>query len=216
LVTGLRGLARPLAPAGRPGGPPAVPQAHALETDARAEVCDLCGITIPERHRHLLHLVERRIECACESCWNVRSGDPEYRPAGNRTLWLPDLQLPDEVWASFQIPIGLAFFMDSTVTACVVALYPSPGGATESELHFESWSRMRELNPVLRELEPDIEGLVVNRLSDPPMYAIAPIDQCYALTGAIKMSWDGISGGPGVQEAVTQFFADLRSEAVRA
>ena len=39
--------------------------------------------------------------------------------------------------------------MDSTVTACVVALYPSPGGATESELHFESWQRMRELNPVL-------------------------------------------------------------------
>ena len=64
--------------------------------------------------------------------------------------------------------------MDSTVTACVVALYPSPGGATESELHFESWNRMRELNPVLRGLEPDIEGLVVNRLADPAAYAIAP------------------------------------------
>ena len=144
----------------------------------------------------------------------MRSGDPEYRPAGNRTLWLPDLDLPDDLWASFQIPIGLAFFMDSTVTGCVVALYPSPGGATESELHFESWSRMRELNPVLRGLEPDIEGLVVNRLSDPPAYAIAPIDQCYALTGAIKANWEGISGGPGVEEAVTRFFDDLRSEAV--
>ena len=57
---------------------------------------------------------------------------------------------------------------------------------------------MRELNPVLRGLEPDIEGLVVNRLADPPAYAIAPIDQCYALTGAIKRNWEGISGGPGV------------------
>ena len=158
----------------------------------------------------------RQIACACESCWNVRSGDPEYRPAGNRTLWLPDLDVPDDLWASFQIPIGLAFFMDSTVTACVVALYPSPGGATESELHFESWRRMRELNPVLDELEPDIEGLVVNRLSDPPAYAIAPIDQCYALTGAIKMSWQGISGGPAVHEAVAQFFEGLRSEGVPA
>jgi hypothetical protein len=146
----------------------------------------------------------------------VRSGDPEYRPVGNRTLWLPELDLPDDLWARFQIPIGLAFFMDSTVTACVVALYPSPGGATESELHFESWRRMRELNPVLDGLEPDIEGLVVNRLSDPPAYAIAPIDQCYALTGAIKMSWQGISGGPAVQEAVAQFFEGLRSEAVAA
>ena len=220
LVSGLRGIARPGARAapttgrGAPdrvlGGDDAAPGA------ADGEVCDLCGITIPERHRHLLHLVERRIDCACESCWNVRSGDPEYRPAGNRTLWLPDLDIPDDLWAAFQIPIGLAFFMDSTVTACVVALYPSPGGATESELHFASWERMRALNPVLRGLEPDIEGLVVNRLASPPAYAIAPIDQCYALTGAIKLHWEGISGGPGVQEAVTRFFDELRSEAAAA
>jgi hypothetical protein len=215
LVSGLRGIRATPQPA-LPGAADALSLADASLTEEGGERCDLCGITIPERHRHLLQLVERRIDCACESCWNVRSGDPDYRPAGNRTLWLPDLNVPDELWASFQIPIGLAFFMDSTVTACVVALYPSPGGATESELHFESWSRMRELNPVLRQLEPDIEGLVVNRLSDPPAYAIAPIDQCYALTGAIKMNWEGISGGPGVQAAVTQFFEGLRSEGVTA
>jgi hypothetical protein len=219
LVADLRGMVRTAGEATRSdgagnttGAAASIPQAP----EADGEVCDLCGITIPERHRHLLHLVERRIECACESCWNVRSGDPEYRPTGNRTVWLPDLDVPDDLWASFQIPIGLAFFMDSTVTACVVALYPSPAGATESELHFASWNRMRELNPVLRELEPDIEGLVVNRLSDPPAYAIAPIDQCYALTGAIKLNWEGISGGPGVHEAVERFFGELRAEAVAA
>ncbi len=217
LVSGLRGRVRPgarTATGTGPGAPdpPLVAVAEAAPLDADAEVCDLCGITIPERHRHLLHLVERRIDCACESCWNMRSGDPEYRPAGNRTLWLPDLDVPDDLWASFQIPIGPAVFMDSTVTACVVALYPSPGGATESELHFDSWQRMRRLNPVLAGLEPDIEGLVVNRLADPPAYAIAPIDQCYALTGAIKLNWEGISGGPGVQEAVARFFDDLRAE----
>jgi len=217
LVSGLRGMARPSAAVVPANGIDATATSEAPGGgDASVEVCDICGITIAEKHRHLLHLVERRIECACESCWNVRSGDPEYRPTGNRTLWLPDLQVPDDLWAGFQIPIGLAFFMDSTVTACVVALYPSPGGATESELHFESWNRMRELNPVLVGLEPDIEGLVVNRLSDPPAYAIAPIDTCYALTGAIKMNWEGISGGPGVQEAVTRFFAELEREAVPA
>ncbi len=218
LVSGLRGIVRPPAAAATSAGlrDPAEEPSFAGEDEITGDVCDLCGITIAERHRHLLHLVERRIACTCESCWNVRSGDPEYRPAGNRTLWLPDLDVPDDLWASFQIPIGLAFFMDSTVTGCVVALYPSPGGATESELHFESWRRMRELNPVLEGLEPDVEGLVVNRLSDPPAYAIAPIDQCYALTGAIKMSWQGISGGPAVQEAVAQFFEGLRSDAVPA
>jgi hypothetical protein len=200
LVSGLRGLARtstrtsPVRP-------------------ADTEVCDLCGVGIPDDHRHLLALSERRIICACEACWAMRSGEGDYRPTGNRTLWLPGLELPDDLWASFQIPIGLAFFMDSTVTSCVVAMYPSPGGATESELHFEAWSRMRQLNPVLEGLEPDIEGLIVNRLVDPPLYVIAPIDRCYALTGTIKAHWEGISGGPAVKSAVTGFFERLRAEA---
>jgi Family of unknown function (DUF5947) len=199
MVSGLRGLARTSA------------RARAPARDV--ELCDLCGGGIPEDHRHLLHLVERRIVCSCEACWAMRAGEGDYRPVGSRTLWLPDLQITDDLWAGFQIPIGLAFFMRSTVTECVVAMYPSPAGATESELHFESWDRMVALNPVLADLEPDIEGLIVNRLSEPPVYAIAPIDRCYALTGAIKMTWEGISGGTGVEHAVSRFFERLRTEA---
>jgi Family of unknown function (DUF5947) len=230
LVSGLRGLARPAAaegPATRSSSGPdgaaswslsgtggAAGRGPSAARTPEVETCDLCGVTIAVDHRHLLHLVERRIVCACEACWAMRSGEGDYRPTGNRTLWLADLQLPDDLWAAFQIPIGLAFFMSSTVTECVVAMYPSPAGATESELHFESWDRMIELNPVLRDLEPDIEGLIVNRLSDPPAYVIAPIDRCYALTGAIKASWEGISGGAGVERAVNSFVEDLRAEAV--
>jgi hypothetical protein len=204
LVSGLRELAR------TPSVPPAV------ATSPGTEVCDLCGIGIAEEHRHLLALAERRIVCACEACWAMRSGEGDYRPVGNRTLWLSALEVPDDLWASFQIPIGLAFFMESTVTACVVAMYPSPGGATESELHFETWSRMLQLNPVLEGLEPDIEGLIVNRLTDPPLYVIAPIDRCYELTGTIKAHWEGISGGAGVEAAVSEFFEALRARAVPA
>jgi hypothetical protein len=205
VVTGLRGLARPTS--ARPPRPAPAPD---------VEVCDVCGVTIAADHRHLLHLTERRIVCACEACWAMRSGEGDYRPTGNRTVWLPDLDIPDDLWAGFQIPIGLAFFMSSTVTGCVVAMYPSPAGATESELHFESWSRMTELNPVLQDLEPDIEGLIINRLSSPRMYVIAPIDRCYALTGAVKVSWEGISGGTGVEGAITRFFEDLHAEALQA
>jgi hypothetical protein len=209
-VSGLRGLARPSSPGTRQGngGTPA-----ASAGVPGVEHCDLCGVTLPEDHRHLLDLAERRLVCSCEACWAMRSGEGDYRPTGNRTVWLPDLDLPDDLWAGFQIPIGLAFFMQSTVTSCVVAMYPSPAGATESELHFESWSRMCELNPVLADLEPDIEGLIVNRLSEPPMYVIAPIDRCYGLTGAIKATWDGISGGAGVDRAVTRFFDQLGADA---
>jgi hypothetical protein len=202
LVSGMRGLARP----GTPSAPTAPPPPATADTEA----CDLCGVGIAEDHRHLLHLGERRIVCACEACWAMRSGEGDYRPTGNRTVWLSGLDVPDDLWAGFQIPIGLAFFMESTVTGCIVAMYPSPGGATESELHFESWNRMRELNPALETLEPDIEGLIANRLCDPPIYVIAPIDRCYELTGTVKAAWEGISGGPGVQMAVDGFFETLR------
>jgi Family of unknown function (DUF5947) len=209
LVSGLRGLAR------QDGGARAANETT-VTRGADTELCDLCGLTIPADHRHLLHLIERRIVCSCEACWAMRAGEGDYRPTGNRTVLLDDLDVPDELWASFQIPIGLAFFMRSTVTECVVAMYPSPAGATESELHFDSWSRMLELNPVLRGLEADIEGLIANRLADPPTYVIAPIDRCYELTGTIKAHWEGISGGSRVDAAVARFFDALKAKAVPA
>jgi Family of unknown function (DUF5947) len=221
MVSGLRGLkARP--PGGaRPtngNGSAAAPGNGTAATangaqEQSSERCDLCSTTIPHDHRHMIYIDERRIVCTCESCWALRSGDAEYRPVGSRILWLDDLAMPDDVWAGFQIPIGLAFFMYSTTSECVVAMYPSPAGATESELHFDTWNRLVQLNPELK-LDPDIEGLIANRLADPPVYAIAPIDRCYELTGAIKANWDGISGGSGVEVAVDRFFEDLRVKAL--
>jgi hypothetical protein len=185
------------------GGPLSAPE----------ERCDLCNAPMPDDHRHLLHLEERRILCSCEPCWALHSGDPEYRPAGMRTVWLEDFECPDEVWASFQIPIGLAFFMRSSTTGGVVAFYPSPAGATESELDLEAWDAFVEANPRLADLDPDGEALVVNRLGDAPQYVIAPIDDCYRLVGMIKSRWEGISGGSAVETAVPGFFDDLRARA---
>ena len=197
MISGLRGLAQPKPP-----------------TPVSAEErCDLCGTTVPPDHRHMLNLYERQIVCVCESCWALRSGDSDFAPTGNRTVWLEAFELPEELWAQFRIPIGLAFFMHSSVTDCIVAMYPSPAGATESELHFETWSRLVEMNPVLQSLEHDTEGLIVNRMSDPPAFAIAPIDRCYMLVGLIKASWEGISGGVAVERAIAGYFDELRARA---
>jgi hypothetical protein len=208
-LKGLRRLAK------QSGSADASPASAAPAEDAD-ERCDLCSRGIPDDHRHMLNLEERQIVCVCDSCWALRSGDAALRPVGNRTTWLADFHMPDDIWASFRIPIGLAFFMFSSVTHCVIALYPSPAGATESELHFSTWNALVELNPVLSDLEPDAEGLIVNRLVDPPAYAIAPIDRCYMLVGLVKMHWQGISGGPEVAEAVERFFTDLHAAAVPA
>ncbi len=177
------------------------------------EQCDLCGKPLDHDHRHLLHLVDRRILCTCESCLALRGGDAELRPTGTRVVWLDDFDLSDELWSSFGIPIGLAFFIDSTVTGGVAALYPSPAGATESEIEPMTWNELRVQNPVLMGLEPDSEALIVNRMVDPPQHAIAPIDQCYRLVGLVKVNWSGISGGAGLGRAIAAFFDELRERA---
>lgn len=196
LVGALRRL-RAAAPAAGPAAPP-------------AERCELCTTTIPAEHRHLLHLVERRIVCVCPTCWSLRSGDPEFRPTGARTAFLDDFELPDDVWARFSIPIGLAFFMRSSTAGGVVAMYPSPAGPTECELPLDAWDDLVVLNPALAGLEPDAEGLIVNRLADPHQHVLAPIDACYGLVGVVKASWEGISGGAGLPDAVAAYIDGLR------
>jgi hypothetical protein len=172
--------------------------------------CDLCGGRMAEDHRHLLDVHERRILCACEPCVAMRSGEDHLRPTATRVLILDGFRLSDELWAKFQIPIGLAFLLRSDVAGGVVALYPSPAGATECELYLDAWNELVAANPVLEQLEPEVEALVVNRLADPPVHAIVPIDRCYELVGMIKSTWEGISGGDAVQNAVDAFFRRLR------
>lgn len=175
------------------------------------EHCDLCDLTVPSKHRHLLHLEERRILCVCATCWAIRSGDAAFRPAGNRTLWLEEFRLADELWASFGVPIGLCFFFNSGSAKKIIGLYPSPAGATECELYLDAWDELKSLNPVLETLEIDIEALIINRLAEPAQYAIVPIDQAYELVGLIKANWEGISGGQGLKTAVEAFFESVKS-----
>jgi hypothetical protein len=190
------------------------PEAAPRPVAKATATCELCPIGIGEDHRHLLHLDERRIVCVCETCWSTRSGDPEFRPPGVRTLWLEDFAMSDEVWAAFQIPIGLAFMLRSGVSGAVVALYPSPAGATESELELTAWDALCAANPILARLQPDAEALIVNRTTPEHQYAIVPTDQCYRMVGLIKSRWRGITGGRAVDDAIAEFFAGVRERAV--
>ncbi|HEX2376530.1 MAG TPA: DUF5947 family protein [Miltoncostaeaceae bacterium] len=187
----------------RPDEPAAAPE----------ERCDLCSVSIPADHRHMLHVEERRIVCTCETCRALFAGDGPYRPAGSRTAWLEGFELPDELWASFRIPIGLVFFFRSSTVGGVVAMYPSPAGTTESELDLGAWEELVAANAVLEGLETDVEAVVVNRLGGARQHAIVPIDECYRLVGLVRVNWQGISGGPQIETAVAGFFAELREKA---
>jgi hypothetical protein len=161
----------------------------------------------------MLEIEERRILCACEPCIAMKVGSGPYRRVGSRVLWLGDFQLAEDLWARMQIPIGLAFFMYSSTVGGIVSLYPSPAGATESELDLKAWHELREANPVLASLEADAEALIVDRTAEPGRFAIAPIDECYRLVGMVKANWEGISGGDAIERTVPGFFAELRERA---
>ena len=52
-----------------------------------------------------------------------------------RVRFLADFRLTDEAWEGLHLPINLAFFLQQHAGGRVVALYPSPAGATESLVH---------------------------------------------------------------------------------
>jgi Fe-S cluster biogenesis protein NfuA len=220
-----RGWDLPRAGRAKDGGPEALEPVPLLRRGGTVRValaeppaagggtCELCPMPLGDEHHHLLHLDERRILCVCSSCWAQHSGDPELRPAGDRTVLLDGAALPDGLWAALDLPIGLAFLLRSSATGAVHALYPSPAGATESELGLAAWTALLAAVPELARLEPDAEGVLVNRLADPPQLAIVPIDECYRLVGLVKAGWEGISGGAAVQRTVAAFFDGLRERA---
>jgi hypothetical protein len=75
-----------------------------------------------------------------------------------------------------------------------------------------------EVNPVLRQMEPDVEALLVNRVgyspgSMNPVHYLAPIDVCYRLVGVIRAHWRGFSGGSEMWQEVERFFRDLNDRA---
>lgn len=119
-------------------------------------------------------------------------------------------RLSDAEWDALAIPIGLAFFFHSTPEMRMLALYPGPAGPTESLLPLEAWSGLVARNPVLTELEPDVEALLVNRLNGAKEYYAVPIDRCYELVGLIRTHWAGIAGGPAASKAIGGFFSSLR------
>ena len=84
--------------------------------------------------------------------------------------------------------------MRSSVTGAMVALYPSPAGATECELdRCTPGTGSSPRNPVLERLEPDAEALVVNRL-EPAAATATRSRRSTSATGwsaLIKASWDG-------------------------
>jgi hypothetical protein len=183
------------------------------------ERCDLCAAPVAPEHQHLLEPATRALVCACEACAILfTAADSKFRRVPRRIRLLRNFELPDALWEDLAIPINMAYFYHDSVAGRARASYPSPAGATESLLGLEAWQEMVAANPLLATIEPDVEGLLANRLgaisgSVQPEYFLLPIDECYKLVGLIRTHWRGLSGGTEVWKELAQFFSMLRERA---
>jgi hypothetical protein len=179
------------------------------------ERCEFCRAVLAAEHRHLLELASRTLVCACDACAVLFSdpgaGGEKYRLVPRRYLALADFQMTDEQWDALMIPVGMAFLLRSTGPKRVMAFYPSPAGPMESLLDLEGWEALAASNPILNDLEPDVEALLIDRTRNTRAYYIVPVDACYQLVGLIRISWRGLSGGETAWKAIGEFFADLQA-----
>ena len=183
------------------------------------ESCEMCSKELAVSHQHLLDPVSRKLICACDACAILFSGQGQakYKRVPRRVRFLADFRMTDSQWDGLMMPINMAFFFKSTPQARVIALYPSPAGATESLLSFDTWGEIALENPVLLEMEADVEALLVNRIGHSrgfsnPEYYVVPIDECFKLVGLIRSRWQGLSGGTEVWREIGEFFGGLKAK----
>jgi len=184
------------------------------------ERCELCSVDLRLDHPHLIELAQRKLLCACDACALLFSGPAsKYKRIPRRILALPHFHLTDAEWNGLMVPINMAFFFTNSLERRVIAMYPSPAGATESLLALESWNEIVSRNPALNGMEPDVEALLVNRLGysrgySAPEYYLLPIDECYKLVGLIRVHWKGLSGGTEVWQQIAEFFKNVKLRAI--
>jgi Family of unknown function (DUF5947) len=192
-------------------------QERSAEQPAAEERCELCGEPIPPEHRHLVDLSSRALLCSCRPCSllfdHKGAGGGRYRLIPDRRLRIADFELDDSLWQSFRIPVDMAFFFHNSQVERVVAFYPGPMGATESQLELTAWEDLAAANPLLGELEADVEALLVNRAGEARDHWLVPIDDCYDLVGLIRTNWRGLSGGQEVWTQIGAFFERLGRQA---
>ncbi len=176
------------------------------------ERCGLCGLGLGPQHQHLIDPATRRLVCSCGACSLLfyETGATKYKRVPRSARLLRDFHISDGQWENLMIPIGLAFFVESSSEKRVLALYPSPAGPMESLLSLDAWTDIVQENPVLGKMQSDVEALLVNRLEDEAEYYLAPIDKCYELVGLIRGNWRGFSGGTEVWVKIRQFLKELK------
>ena len=177
------------------------------------ERCEMCAAPVADEHQHVVNVGTRSLLCACRPCYLLFTHDDAaltYRAVPDRYLSFPDLAAP--VWEELELPVGTAFLFVNSALGRVVAFYPGPAGATESELSLEAWERVVAAAPGLGTLQPDVEALLVHTEHQQAEAFLVPIDVCYELVGHLRQLWRGFDGGQDVRRRLEEFFGKVRAK----
>jgi hypothetical protein len=192
-----------------PGGEPYDEFSEVADATDEASQCELCAAPIAAEHRHLVDLDARQLLCACGACailFDRTDVGGRYRLVPRRYRALDPALLDGGLWEQLALPVDIAFLFVSSKAERPIAFYPGPMGTTESSLPLPAWSEIAAKSPVLATLAPDVEAILVRRTRGARDYWIVPVDQCYALAGIMRRTWEGISGGERMRRAVDAFF----------
>ncbi len=181
------------------------------------ERCEMCGAPVADQHSHVVNVSTRSLLCACRPCYLLFTHDDAalaYRAVPGRYLSFADLPAP--VWDELELPVGTAFLFVNSALSRVVAFYPGPAGATESELSLDAWERVVAAAPGLATLQSDVEALLVHTNRSQVEAFLVPIDVCYELVGHLRTLWRGFDGGSDVRRRLAEFFDTVRSRSTPA
>ncbi len=176
------------------------------------ERCDMCVAPIADEHSHVVDIRNRALMCTCRPCallFDRQGADLAFHTVPDRYLRFPDFALSQGQWDDLAIPVGVAFFFSHSTLGKVVAFYPSPAGATESELPLDAWDGIVAANPALDILVDDVEALLLRKRDDDIECFLVPIDACYELVGHLRRLWRGFDGGSDVHDRLEEFFDDV-------
>lgn len=181
------------------------------------ERCEMCAEPIAEAHQHVVDLESRSLLCTCRPCYLLftdSSAHLRYRSVPDRYLSFEPFELGPVQWDELEIPVGLAFFFFNSALGRTAAFYPSPAGATESELPLHAWASVQAANPAITVLAPDTEALLIRSPGPDRERAdchLVPIDACYELVGRLRRVWKGFDGGQESRQELAGFFDRISS-----
>lgn len=179
------------------------------------ERCELCALPLPARHDHLYELRARAVRCACTGCALIV-------PTSERSLYrrIPvrrdAVAIDLDAWlARLGSPVGIAAIVARDDGRTTVS-YPGPAGLAETDLDLDVAAA---LDVAIRDasaghhmvggaddtaLAREVEALVIANLPSMRGAWIVGIDVVFKMIAELRASWEGMTGGQRVGEAIAR------------